>query len=295
MKTIILTTLMVLTVSTVHAAKDCGATKQNAIRELSSAAEEIEAQTAKDERVEIDRTAPEYKALNAIGVVIPADMTSYGSGFLVDSCHVLTNNHVVFKKGQAQKNGAKVTFSVGQTGSKEKPFTHALIDGKVIAHGEYEHTLNSANNDWAIIRLSKSVGKEIDTIPFFQMDVKHMKGRQVITAGYPGSRTQNGKDLSAMYGDKNCKIIGMSIYGYVQHTCQVTPGQSGSPALALNKDNGKYYAIGMVGGDADFDGLDRSEESKKANIAVSFDSGKSDGVVSQGDLIASALKSDKCD
>jgi V8-like Glu-specific endopeptidase len=295
MKTMMIATLMVLTATSAQAAvKDCAAASKNTLRLLSSAAEEIQSQTSVDQRIDLNRNSPEYKQLNAIGVVTVPSVKAFGTGFLVDACHVVTNKHVVFGKTGTPKTGAKVAFSAGETGDKNKPFVESMVDGKVIAHGKFDGTVSSENSDWVVVKLSKSIGDKLGYIPLYQMDFKKMVGRPVSTAGFPGSKTQNGKDFSKIYGDLNCKITATSIYGFMFHTCQATPGQSGSPVVSKGND-GKYYAIAMISGDMDSSSLDRSEDPEKANMAVSFDSGKADNVVSEGDKIVQAIKSDKCD
>ncbi|SAK84156.1 hypothetical protein AWB79_05726 [Caballeronia hypogeia] len=167
-----------------------------------------------------------------------------------------------------------------------------FVSGTVVARGDYRHNNESANNDWAVIRLVQPVGNDVGFLPLFQIDVKFMKNRPVITAGFPAEKTRDMTDLSVLYGDLSCRLIGMHTYGFQAHACQVTPVSPEDPCL--NRDNGQYYAIGMVGGDTDFNGMDRSELDAHANIAVSFDSGKADSVESEGDRIVQALKADQC-
>jgi V8-like Glu-specific endopeptidase len=291
MKTMMIATLMVLTATSAQAAvKDCAAASKNTLQLLSSAAEEIQAQTANDTRVLVDRNSAEFKQLNGVGVVVGASKKFYGTGFLVDACHVLTNHHVAFEKSRNGKIGAPVTFSVGKGAGKQ--FAQS-VKGKVIANGNFDGTKEAVNSDWAVIRLEKAVGKEVGYVPMYQMEISKMADKAVITAGFPGDKTQNGKDFSQFYGDTNCKINGTSVYGYSLHTCQVTGGQSGSPVMAKGND-GKFYAIAMISGNNGFD-LEKSENPDKANLAASFASGKSVNVESEGDKIISALNADKCE
>jgi len=297
MKTLFFSSLMVFTALAANAANDCDGSSKNNLRTLALAADEIEAQAtskAKDERVEIDRTSKEYQQMNAIGVVYPEGKQYLGTGFLVDDCHVLTNAHVAFKESVAGSNGVRVHFSVGHSKVKGKQFEYTDIGGKVIEHGEFSSArVKEENSDWAIIRLDQSIGKKVGFISIYQMDPDKMKNRPVITVGYPGDRTNNAKDLSKIYGDLSCKLLGMSVYGFEYHTCQATSGQSGSPVMDKGSD-GKYYALAMISGDNGFS-LDRNTKASKSNMAISLDSGKSDGVVSEGDKIIAALQADKCE
>lgn len=287
MKTIILTTLMTIATSTAFAAKECGG--RDALRTLSAAADQISAKVENDTRVEIDRTSANYSQLNAIGVVQPADQKSYGTGFMVDACHVITNSHVAFDSHVTGAIGSKTFFSVGQTGSKNNPFKYSKIEGKIIAKGDYNHTVSTVNADWVIIRLSKSI-KDVPSIPIYQMDSAALKGKNVTTVGFPGDLSQNGNDLSKAHGDTNCNLDGMSVYGFQYHTCIATSGQSGSPVMAKGND-GKYYALGMISGDANFQ-VKSTKEKEDRKMAVSFTSGKKVNVSSDGDKILTAIAAD---
>jgi V8-like Glu-specific endopeptidase len=282
----------------------------NVLRELANTAEQMEQLSAeanaKDDRVAInDRTTGEYKQLNAVGVLrLPgAKIYEFGSGFLVDACHVLTNNHVVGQKtGVYNKqgielkkavDGTKVNFSVGQ-GSNGNQFSNPDIEGTVLAHGNYNHDDITGNNDWAIVKLSKSMPSNFARIEMYPMASEKMISRDFSTGGFPGARTQNGSDLSKIYVDQKCKVLGMGTYGFLYHTCQVTGGQSGSP-LMTKAPNGKYYAVGIVGGDKDYNGMDRNQDTDYANVAVNFESSNNPAKPSSGDKIKAILESDKCD
>lgn len=297
MKTMILTTLMMLTVSTVHASKYCSGNNafagKDAFKNLASSVNAITKKTKEtDKRVEIDRTAPEFKALNAIGVVQAEGQSFFGSGFLISPCHVLTNKHVAYANPQEAEVGANVRFSVGQSSTSQ--FSDADIAGKVIALGNYDNNDATRNGDWVVVKLSKSIGNKVGYLPYTQVkDPNKLVNRPVLTVGFPGNRTNGGKDFSKIYGDLNCKITNMNALEFLNHTCQNTGGQSGSPILAKDS-NGKYYAIGMISGDNGF-GMAGSENPNKANMAVNFLSGADLGTQTQGDKIAAAIAGDKCE
>ncbi len=304
MKTMILSTLMMIATSTAFAGKERGCLK-NTFRELSSAAEEIQSQAAADNRVVVDRTNPSYAETNAIGVVTKPNSSGYGTGFLISPCHVLTNAHVVAMDRRKSSVGSKVKFSVGQDPSGEKQFTEFLVDGTVVAQGiidhkealkskEYKPKKSDTNTDWAVIKLSKPIGKKVGFLTYSQADYKHLKDLSVITAGFPGSRTQNGADLSKMYGDINCKILGINAEtGYLQHTCQTSPGQSGSPII-VKDSKGKLHAIGMISGEMGF-GMNETTVADDTNSAVNFSSGKMLGTKTDGDKIVDAAQANSCE
>lgn len=292
MKTIILIAITVLTTSA--KAGNCAGSKKNDLVALSAAAQEIQDSASQDLRQVVDRASSEYKQLNPIGIISVNGKTFDGTGFLVSPCHVLTNAHVVFEDPKKARNGTTLFFFAGQTGSAQKPFSQTDVQGTVIDHGNIDGTFNTTNSDWVVVKLSKSIGNDIGYISINQMDSAKMAQRQVVTAGFPVDRTNNGKDFSQMFGDLNCKVIGVSGFAYITHTCQTTGGQSGSPILA-KAPNGRYYAIGMVDGGHSGKSLTKTEDPDKANTAVSFESGKPYNIDSEGDKIQAAINANQCD
>lgn len=315
MKVLVLAALFMIA-SNGQAASTClNLKKENNLKQLinfaSETKPEFESQPDLSSMVVIDRTKSQYTQLNGIGIVTVPGENWYGTGFLVSPCHVLTNVHVVYNESEYEvkdpqdhrdlKIGKKIQFSVGQTDSTNYQFSNSNIDGKVVAVGKYNGFSSTTNRDWVVIKLSTPVGREVGYIKFFQMTLKNMNNRAVITAGYPGARTNYGANLKNIYGDLNCKMDGADIDGYVFHTCKTGRGSSGSPILALNPKDKKYYAIGMVkgheGGTLTLNGVPakQTEKTTNRNTAVSFDSGKAIGMVTDGDEIAQAIIANKCD
>lgn len=289
MKTMILTTLMILTATSAEAAKECSSSQNKALKAVAMAGMAIKEKVI-DDRIEINRTG-EYKQLDATGVIEPADKKTFGTGFLVvDSCHVLTNHHVAFNSPQEAKLSSHITFSVGQTGSNKPPFKKMRQAGKIIGYGEYTGMDSSANKDWAVVRLDTPISKEsISPLSFYQMPVKKLVGQKILNPGFPGNRTGNGDDLSKMYGDTSGEIVGTHpIYGFIYFTSQTSHGQSGAPIAAKGND-GKYYAIGMVDHRMD---MTRSKNPNIANIGVSFSSSGDVNKPSEGDKILKAIAED---
>lgn len=243
--------------------------------------------TGQDHRQLVDRHSREYHQLNAVGAVFNEHNQLSGTGFLVSPCAILTNKHVV----EYYKNvrmGHKVTFHVGQTNSRQKPFLTSS-EGQVVAMGDGA----TEQEDWVVVKLQKSVGRQVGYLPMYQMDPRVYQERTVITAGFPGNKTQGGKELVNMYGDLDCKAPGMGGAGEMVHHCQTTRGQSGSPILT-KAPNGKYYAIGMVQGIRG-NGMERGEKKGVYNAAVGFTSGKPWGVEgADADLIMDAVARVRC-
>lgn len=251
-----------------------------------------------DQRTIIDRSSEHFKELNAIGGVSRDANQIIGTGFLISPCHVLTNIHVAFIDPLQARDGSLVYFSVGQTGSLMRPFKENNISGEVVAHGKYDGTYLTANEDWVVVRLSKPVGKSFGYFPLMQGSASAVENLSVLTAGFPAVKTEQ-QGFANIWADLQCHILGVTIYGYASHTCQTSGGQSGSPILTKGMD-GRLYAAGMiqgVHGSHPMRGLDRSKEIENANISVSFYLGansQSTASTSSGERIKTALESYKC-
>ncbi|HPI40726.1 MAG TPA: trypsin-like peptidase domain-containing protein [Pseudobdellovibrionaceae bacterium] len=278
-----------------HALNILKESRNEIVRYSSEGASEI----TDDRRVAIDRTSEEFKQLNAIGLVTHTKQKFSGTGFMVSPCLMLTNNHVAFDDPDKEipQIGKEVMFSVGQTGSKNNPFQYIKVKGKVINfNSKYKNASEATSSDWALVKMNKikdengtnvnlgnKVGYlEIEQIP--QNELLKMNG--LITAGFPGEKIKN--DLSKAYADLNCKVTSSAGFGQVFHSCQTTPGQSGSPILG-KADDGKYYVLSMVSG------LVRSSGRTSSNLSVVFESGENYNFESNGDKIISTIDSNKCD
>ena len=281
--------------------------KSNELVKLSSNGDEEPETGSIDERVAIDRNSAEFKQLNAIGVITHTKQNFMGTGFMVSPCLMLTNNHVAYDdpKKETPELEKELYFSVGQTGSKTRPFKYQKVKGKVIDFSsEYDGSYQSTNFDWALVKVNKvkdenenlvNLGDKVGFIEIVQASPERMvKQKKLITAGFPGNKCIK-ENYSNIYADLNCKIYAESAYGYVDHNCQATSGQSGSPILAKGKD-GNLYAISMISGRATKnDGLDRTMDSKNSKVSLSFETGKDFNVVTEGDKIVSAINANICD
>lgn len=295
MKALLIFAITIFSTS-VHAANsNCVGSKSNELVELSTAAQEIQDNASTDLRQEVDRSKDEFKQLNAIGMISVDGQNYDGSAWLLDSCHVLTNAHVAYREDEAMKDGKDIFFSVGQTNDKSHPFIHEMLRGRVIGHGNYERTVATKNSDWVVIKLDQKIEDEkIDSVKMVQVDPAQMRDLKYSTAGFPADKSRKD-NYSKMFGDLDCKIIGISVYGYALHNCQTNGGQSGSPILFKSPKDGRYYAFSMVSGGAKgSSGLNKTTDPNLANSAVSFHSGESFQVETDGDKIAKAIKNNPC-
>lgn len=271
------TSLLVLTLTTVVLG----------ISTHSLAQAQVAAPSSEDFRVQLDRTHPEYSQTNAIGVIYRFKSEYEGTGFLVSSCAVLTNKHVINSQLSEVKKGDLVTFRVGSSRTESEPFSN-FSKGQVVAMG----SRHFGAYDWALIKLDQPLGNEVGYIEPLQLNADNQLGTVIMTAGFPFSKTRQGSVLNQIYSDLDCRLLKPGSQGEMKHTCQTTGGQSGSPLLTRSSD-GRLYAIGIVQGTIG-DGLGRGLKRGTYNSAVSFAHSKKGESQSIGDQIIQEIQKIRC-
>jgi V8-like Glu-specific endopeptidase len=270
-------------------------------------------ETSKDARAAIDRTAPAFRQLNAVGIVKNVNHTYDGTGFLLEKpCIVATNAHVVFEDRHKPLEGVRVEFSVGKGSSVDEPFLYRRLPGTVFAHGDPFEDSTSENGDWALVKLDASIPPGIVApLEMYQMPTSQLVTLRVESVGFPSDRAWKGNhyDLSQLYGDMNCRVLDEEIGDdeVLIHNCNSTPGNSGSPLLTMDTRM-RFYVVGMNIGHS-HNGLQHTIDPGNANLAVGFyKQGKNgwaqgDGVPltdannnthTEGNKIRSAIDSIKC-
>jgi len=233
-----------------------------------------------DSRIVFDRLHPranlhheDFADLNAIGVLAPLDVGAqrvrgFGSGGLIDACHVLTAQHVGYGwAGDFESPpplGQAVEFLVGQTEPSEHNKTEGLKFvrfGTVTAYGgsaQHHDTSDSPELDWAIVTLSENVPgiKALELLGLNPPD----KGRNwardqddaVGVAGFPGDHRDPvlEKSHAALWGSFG-KVLGVyynpdSGYAYFTATVAGTRGASGGIFFARQGEH--YAAVGILQG-----------------------------------------------
>lgn len=154
---------------------------------------------------------------------------AFGTGTMISPCHMITNHHVVSQTENAM--GKQVNFSYGSTG-KDFKFrkTGTVIDAGAYLEGGIE-------KDWVIVKLDKPVlGKKVPfIIPDFRDPRKTGFYNTVnLFVGTPGSRSVNENQFK-LYGAK-AKATGSQFD--MSAKVDMTPGNSGTLALALNPNYG---------------------------------------------------------
>jgi trypsin len=209
-----------------------------------------------DPRQVLDRNQhQEYNPIGTVTYNIDSTKASRASGWLGNECLVWTAKHVI---GSDQKIiGKKVKFSVGQTQSTDKNFEYE-VEGEVVASGNPDaKKADFGSQDWALIKLKKSVGKQvgfIETAQYSVADATTCKALEV--AGYPAEKT-----IKNLWWQGNCGLnTNDSGAASMSVSCPVTPGNSGGPLLCREAD-GKLYAIGI---------MNQQVPSDKTGMAVNF-------------------------
>ena len=104
--------------------------------------------------------------------------------------------------------------------------------------------------------------------------------------------------MSEMFGDVNCHMAGLNVHGWERATCQVSPGDSGSPVIAVSPIDGMDYAIAMEKGAGKLYHMQSYHTGTLMdfNMFVIFSSGYEFGrVPGEGDKIIAAIKAVSCD
>jgi len=204
-----------------------------------------------DPRRPLDRNQhPEYNAIGAVTSSI-----GRGTGWLGNECLVWTAKHVLGRNKKVI--GQKVKFSVGQSKTAGKNFEHE-VEGEVVASGNPDaKEADMGAQDWALIKLKKSIGKQVGTIQAAQYSVADATTCKTLeVAGYPGE-----KNLKNLWWQGNCSLdTNMSGATGMSLGCPVTPGNSGGPLLCREVD-GQLYAIGI---------MNQQVESATVGLAVNF-------------------------
>jgi hypothetical protein len=244
-----------------------------AILAIGRAAAQIDARSI-DQRQVIDRSVNGMDAVGAVytdnGKVTSIDTrvgnriltTVYahysweGSGTLVvDSCHVLTAEHVVLGHLDSfdpatPVMGHKVGFYVGQTlpqevgyrGARYKQFGSVVAVGYATVRGK---SVVDAPNDWAIIRLDQPLDSSIKPAAIMGTEYDEMDTSFIVSvAGYPANRLTDVRDQAfkhllgdtgftkGVYTSAEFDKLGAL---YIQNTAQITPGDSGGPVYRAGK------------------------------------------------------------
>ena len=168
--------------------------------------------------------------------IVGDEWFTYGSGFLIDRCTVLTARHVV---GSGEIIGRRKRFRL-------QPWRQMSADntsrGTVVEAG---NGAPGSAEDWAKIKLDRCLGDRFGFFPiadvgFYKMGRSDRLYPNLVAMGYPTDRGRHTLSI-----DPNCQAKLRSTRGLLVD-CAVMPGASGGPILAWSEIGKHYEAFGMT-------------------------------------------------
>lgn len=213
-----------------------------------------------------DANAPSMEATpEEIKNFTPQRVIMRGTGFLINECLIFTNHHIAFAKREAKDiNIVSTTFYAGEN-------NEFVSTGKVVTHGGLKVKPQFKPQDWALIKLDKSVyDPKNPKHPRFswKMPPAFINIRQaaiefvpeakdaLMVAAYYHDQAES-RDGKKLFGQLYCSIWGehriRSWQGLWKTDCASIPGTSGAPIFGektvKSRDNLQAYGI-MVTGEA---------------------------------------------
>ena len=227
--------------------------------------------TGVDNRVPMQRSTA--SGLSPVGAVDDTVSHSYGTAFLISSCHVLTNYHVALPTDRVSTSGAgsDLTFYIGGP-SGGQPYTDKT-HARVVAWGNY--VVNDGGrihympiNDWAVLKLDACLGARYGYMDLTPMPAPAVDalGLPLATAGFPGDHAHD-----VLWGVHDCEIHATGFGAMWLHDCSTTEGSSGSP-IFFRDATGSVHVVAMVSAAIrDVQPVLSRYDSAAANVAVPID------------------------
>jgi len=211
----------------------------------------------KIDRQNINQNDPMY-ALNAIGKVTTGavkegqpgffeatkneENTSWGTGFMISPCHMITNHHVVCEKETV--NGVKACRSDGSV-KKNVNFSFGENSNGTDFKGRVTGNVAEFDSDFdfAIVRMESLKDQDVPYITPNFWDISKINEVVSLGAGYPVQSL--GQNSHKLYG---MKAILSENSAYVNGKMSFTPGNSGSPTMNLKNSTLTASGIYSKGG-----------------------------------------------
>ena len=163
-----------------------------------------------------------------IGSVDVDKRNTGGTGFQIDQCHVITAAHVVSAIGEVVK------YKYDLLGKQNS------LNGVVIASGRKDKMVNNVTQqkDWSVIKLEHNNPlKSKINFGASQSSKNSILTNNIQMAGH--------QEVEQMIHDSDCRIINISIGGFLETNCFGKPGLSGSP-LFIESSKDEYEIIGIL-------------------------------------------------
>jgi V8-like Glu-specific endopeptidase len=185
----------------------------------------------KDDRRLVDTSPGSVYA--PIGLVSGAPR--YGTGTLIDRCHVLTAQHL-FDSGKSPV-GKRLTF-VGAVGSKHP----VKSGGTVVAAGGLERhrlpaeQLEARGSDWLLIKLDTCLGETLNWALLSAKTPDPAELTRMRSAGFPNDRQRR----TGLTIDPACAIRSVRPLVWL-NDCAAMPGDSGGPIFRIVNSGGQQH------------------------------------------------------
>ena len=161
-----------------------------------------------------------------IGVAYDPESDTYGTGILVDECHVLTAQHVAGDR-EVDPAGDRFDFLVGQQQGNE---FEDRTGASVIASGGFTERRWNRDADWLLLKLDQCLGRQYGHVRLRE-ETPDARPSTLQSAGYP-SDLANIRGLLVM--DPHCRLVGEAERLWL-HTCAGRSGDSGGPLFELER------------------------------------------------------------
>lgn len=201
-----------------------------------------------DDRMLMDTSAPPWSLIGQLEFMDG----SACSGTLVASDVVLTAAHCVHDDdGVLAPAGTFWTGSGREGGTVEAQIVSFIVAPRY-SHNLFLNSTKLDGTDWAYVRINRPLGDELGTLPIAPLT--NLDGVVLAQAGYSWDT-----DIH-LSGQLECAAVTLFADGTLEHECDTTRGDSGSPLMAVRE--GGYEIVGVASNFRDM------EDAPPVNIAT---------------------------
>jgi V8-like Glu-specific endopeptidase len=206
--------------------------------------------------IAVSKSEPLY---SGIGMVVGNRNEGAGTAFLVSSCHVLTNYHVLYAQRRPDRY-EKFQFVYGAADPTRAEFLAGISASPVVLGSYYEGTRTC--EDFALLELETCLGADyryVDLLPLSLDEVQTMQadassqGLGVSSAGYPDTEPWDHVSV-----DRTCSVdpeMHVGDFEAYSTTCNSVKGVSGGPLFVELPERERLSVFGMIKGGSEEDGL----------------------------------------